>query len=59
MRGKLNGAGVIERVFVRRRREKRMSRAMMGLLGVVGALAAMIFIREMPNLRRYLRIERM
>ncbi|MDB4935524.1 MAG: hypothetical protein JWP87_2496 [Labilithrix sp.] len=36
-----------------------MSRALVGILGVVGAVAVLLFLRELPNLRRYMRIERM
>jgi hypothetical protein len=59
MRRKLNGAGVIRRVFVRRRAERRMSRVLIGLLSVVGTFVAVAFLRELPNLRRYMRISRM
>jgi hypothetical protein len=59
MRRKLNGAGVIQRVLVRRRKERRMSPMLIGVLSVIGTFAAVLFVRELPNLRRYLRIERM
>jgi hypothetical protein len=36
-----------------------MSRVLVGLLSAIGAVGLMIFIRELPSLRRYMRIERM
>jgi hypothetical protein len=42
-----------------RERELRVSRVTHGLLGVLGLVALAVFIRELPALRRYLRMERM
>jgi hypothetical protein len=64
MRRMMNGRGTgrmssLMGVFASRRKERMLSRGMIGLLGAIGALTAIVFLRELPSLRRYLRIERM
>lgn len=48
----------MKRLF-RRRAEKHLSRGMITTLAALGALAIYVFVRELPSLRRYIRIERM
>jgi hypothetical protein len=55
----MNGGSVIDRILVRRRREQRTSRAIMGLMIVAGVVGLFMFLREMPNLRRHMKIERL
>jgi hypothetical protein len=56
---KMNHRGsIMNRVF-KRKAERGMSRALVGLLAAIGTLGLMVFIRELPSLRRYMRIERM
>ncbi len=58
MRRMISGRGILG-ALGRRRTERRMSRVFVGLLGAVGMLAVLVFLRELPSLRRYMRIERM
>jgi hypothetical protein len=39
--------------------EKGFSRVMMGILGGAAVLTLLLFVKELPALRRYMRIERM
>jgi hypothetical protein len=42
-----------------RERELRISRYTHGLLGVLLVMGLVVFVREFPAIRRYLRMERM
>jgi hypothetical protein len=57
--GKTNHRGVFTRKIFSRKRERAMSSMLVGVLAAIGAIGLMIFIRELPSLRRYMRIERM
>lgn len=43
----------------KRRAERHLSRAMLGVLAALTAFGLVIFYRELPALRRYVRIARM
>ncbi len=44
---------------MKRKSEKGLARVLVGVAVGVAALGVMLFFRELPALRRYLRIERM
>jgi hypothetical protein len=44
---------------MRRRKHLQLSRGMIGLLVGLGALGLFVLLRELPSMRRYLRMERM
>lgn len=44
---------------MKRKKERTLSKAMIGLLTGVGLLGVLVFFRELPALRRYVRISRM
>lgn len=56
---KLNHHRPFAKRLFRRKAERTMSRMLVGLLAAIGAVGLMIFVRELPSLRRYMRIERM
>ena len=46
-------------MFGRRRRETHLSNAMMTVLLGIAAVGLIVFSRELPSMRRYVRIRRM
>jgi hypothetical protein len=57
---KMNHRGsFMNKILFKRKAEKQMSRMLVGVLAAIGAIGLMVFIRELPSLRRYIRIERM
>lgn len=56
---RLNHHRPFAKTLFHRKAERNMSRALVGLLAAIGAVGVMIFVRELPSLRRFMRIERM
>lgn len=54
-----NHSGSFAKRIWSRKVETGMSRTLIGVLAALGAVGLVLFVRELPSLRRYLRIQGM